>query len=129
MSKEIPKPIITIGYSTKKATSGKLVYGIDGNKLKKMDVLQVGEIIAMFSDIQREIIGVSGSKLSVKPDHPILTSDQYNTIERYIRGGKLLMGVKLYKEYTGVGLKEAKEAVELIRDNSLNLRNNENNFK
>ena len=36
MSKNIPKPIITIGYSTKKKKSGKLTFEIDGNKLTKL---------------------------------------------------------------------------------------------
>jgi ribosomal protein L7/L12 len=37
-------------------------------------------------------------------------------IERLARAGQLIMAIKAYRELTGVGLKDAKEAVERIRD-------------
>ena len=37
-------------------------------------------------------------------------------IQREIREGRLINAIKLYREMTGVGLKEARDAVEALRD-------------
>ncbi len=37
-------------------------------------------------------------------------------VERLVHEKQLIMAIKVYRELTGVGLKEAKDAVEAIRD-------------
>ena len=111
--KNIPKPIITIGYSTKKVTSGKLAFEIDGNKLKKMDLTQVGMVMAMLADLQTEVMKATNSKLMI--GRFVLTPFQYEDIVNYITTEKYLHAVKSYKEFTGTGLKEAKAAIDALR--------------
>jgi ribosomal protein L7/L12 len=43
---------------------------------------------------------------------PELTQDQWVQIQEHIAGGKMITAIKLYREITGVGLKQAKDAVE-----------------
>ncbi|MEV6108913.1 hypothetical protein AB0M28_30060 [Streptomyces sp. NPDC051940] len=45
-----------------------------------------------------------------------LSHAQLAEIDAQLRQDRLIMAIKLYREYTGVGLKEAKEAVEKLRD-------------
>lgn len=45
---------------------------------------------------------------------PVLTPDQEKQIREYIHNQQLLYAIKLYREVTGVGLAEAKAAVEAM---------------
>lgn len=38
--------------------------------------------------------------------------DQFADVRAYLRAGKKIQAIKVYRELTGVGLKEAKDAVE-----------------
>lgn len=38
--------------------------------------------------------------------------DQFGDVRTYIRAGQKIQAIKVYREITGVGLKEAKDAVE-----------------
>ncbi len=49
------------------------------------------------------------------PPPPIgISSSIHSEIERLLRSGQKIQAIKLYRERTGVGLKEAKDAVEAI---------------
>jgi ribosomal protein L7/L12 len=41
-----------------------------------------------------------------------VTQEQWQLIENELAGGRKIAAIKLYRELTGVGLKEAKDAVE-----------------
>lgn len=43
-----------------------------------------------------------------------LTPDQQRQVAAEIRAGRMIQAIKLYRECTGVGLKEAKDAVEAM---------------
>ena len=43
---------------------------------------------------------------------PEPSQDQWVQIQEHIAGGKMIAAIKLYREITGVGLKEAKDAME-----------------
>lgn len=104
MSKNIPNPIIKIGYSTKK--NGAISSDIDGNKISKMSDYQ-------FQELKNEIISIR-KKLNVIRGKAVglLTPNQYDEIESLVKNGNKLKAVKTYKEYTGVRLLDAKNFVD-----------------
>lgn len=55
-------------------------------------------------------------QLPPKSAGPVLRQVEDAEIEAEIRSGNLLNAIKLYREKTGVGLKDAKDAVEAWRD-------------
>ena len=58
----------------------------------------------------------SGRSASLPPKSSLLRQVNDSEIEAQIRSGHLIDAIKLYREKTGVGLKEAKDAVEAWRD-------------
>ena len=58
----------------------------------------------------------SGRSANLPPKSSLLRQVNDSEIERQIRSGHLIDAIKLYREKTGVGLKEAKDAVEAWRD-------------
>lgn len=58
----------------------------------------------------------TGRPGSLPPKSSILREVNDSEIEQQIRSGHLIDAIKLYREKTGVGLKEAKDAVEAWRD-------------
>jgi ribosomal protein L7/L12 len=58
----------------------------------------------------------SGRSATLPPKSSILRQVNDSEIEQQIRSGHLIDAIKLYREKTGVGLKEAKDAVEAWRD-------------
>jgi len=50
------------------------------------------------------------------PSHPEPPADLEAECRRLYRAGKAIAAIKLYREHTGVGLKEAKEAVEALAE-------------
>lgn len=58
----------------------------------------------------------AGRSVSLPPKSSLLRQVHDSEIEQQIRSGHLLDAIKLYREKTGVGLKEAKDAVEAWRD-------------
>lgn len=58
----------------------------------------------------------SGRSASLPPKSSVLRQVHDSEIEAQIRSGHLIDAIKLYREKTGVGLKEAKDAVEAWRD-------------
>jgi len=110
MSKNIPKPIVRIGHSTK--MNGKLSFEIDGNKVHNMSVNQFAELIDMMKKAQRKLVLIRDK--NAIDNH--LTERQYEEIENLIKEGTKLAAVKYYKELTKVGLYEAKKFVDTIAD-------------
>lgn len=45
-----------------------------------------------------------------------LSDSQINAISAALRGGNKIEAIKLYRETTGLGLKESKDAVEALED-------------
>ncbi len=58
----------------------------------------------------------SGRSATLPPKSSVLRQVNDSEIEAQIRSGHLIDAIKLYREKTGVGLKEAKDAVEAWRD-------------
>lgn len=58
----------------------------------------------------------SGRSATLPPKSALLRQVNDSEIEAQIRSGHLIDAIKLYREKTGVGLKEAKDAVEAWRD-------------
>ena len=58
----------------------------------------------------------AGRPLTLPPKSSVLREVNDSEIEQQIRSGHLIDAIKLYREKTGVGLKEAKDAVEAWRD-------------
>lgn len=58
----------------------------------------------------------AGRSVSLPAKSSLLRQVHDSEIEQQIRSGHLLDAIKLYREKTGVGLKEAKDAVEAWRD-------------
>ena len=58
----------------------------------------------------------SGRSATLPPKSSLLRQVNDSEIEAQIRSGHLIDAIKLYREKTGVGLKEAKDAVEAWRD-------------
>ncbi|WP_158621438.1 hypothetical protein [Corallococcus aberystwythensis] len=52
----------------------------------------------------------------------VLAPEANDAIERAIRDNQLIQAIKLYREHHGGGLKEAKDAVEAMRDDLLRRR-------
>lgn len=63
---------------------------------------------------------ILGSRTSVasppgnSPPLPPMTPEQLGEVERLARAGDKISAIKLYRKLTGVGLKEAKDAVEKL---------------
>lgn len=78
------------------------------------------------------IIGIAGVLIAIlvsvlqgcKQSHPMFSAERYNelnsllvdeeAIREQLRSGNKIRAIKLYREQTGVGLKEAKDAVEWL---------------
>ena len=58
----------------------------------------------------------AGRSASLPAKSSLLRQVNDSEIEQQIRSGHLIDAIKLYREKTGVGLKEAKDAVEAWRD-------------
>jgi ribosomal protein L7/L12 len=58
----------------------------------------------------------SGRSATLPPKSALLRQVNDSEIEAQIRSGHLIDAIKLYREKNGVGLKEAKDAVEAWRD-------------
>lgn len=58
----------------------------------------------------------SGRSSSLPPKSALLRQVHDSEIEAQIRSGHMIDAIKLYREKNGVGLKEAKDAVEAWRD-------------
>jgi ribosomal protein L7/L12 len=58
----------------------------------------------------------SGRSVTLPPKSSLLRQVNDSEIEAQIRSGHLIDAIKLYREKNGVGLKEAKDAVEAWRD-------------
>lgn len=58
----------------------------------------------------------AGRSASLPPKSSLLRQVNDSEIEAQIRSGHLIDAIKLYREKTGVGLKEAKDAVAAWRD-------------
>lgn len=43
-------------------------------------------------------------------------ADKLQEIRQVLAGGKKIQAIKMYREHTGAGLKEAKDAVERLQD-------------
>ena len=114
MSKNIPKPIVRIGHSTKK--NGTIAFEIDGNKVKHMSITQFTDLITELTTVRRKLVTLRG-KNSIDG---VLTGEQYDEIEVLLKNNFFLKAIKLYKEYADVGLKEAKDYITDLRS-SLNL--------
>ena len=109
MSKNIPKPIVRVGYIRK---DGSLSHEIDGNKVKNMDPSQFSALVSELSKVRRKLVYLRDRNAHGE----VLTPKQYEEIEKCVSDGHLLAGVKLYKTYTGVGLKDAKAFVDSVRE-------------
>lgn len=109
MSKHIPKPIITIGFSTNKKNSGKLTFEINDTKIKNMKDDMFIDLLMVLKDVDEKI------KQNNNQIYNVLPTKVYELVKNHIRSGKLLSAVKTYKEITGLGLKDSKIAVEKIK--------------
>ena len=109
MSKNIPKPIVRVGYTKK---GGSLSYEIDGNKVKNMTPVQFTNLIIELNKIRRKLVAIhSGNSYG-----DLLTQIQYGNVELLVKSNHFLAAIKLYKEYTDVGLKDAKTFVDHLRE-------------
>jgi predicted Zn-dependent protease len=109
MSKNIPKPIIRVGHIRK---DGSLSYEIDGNKVKNMTPVQFTNLITELNKVRRKLVTIhSGNNYG-----NLLTQIQYGNVEQLVKSNNFLPAVKLYKEYTDVGLKDAKDFVDNLRE-------------
>lgn len=88
----------------------------------------VGVIVVLVSNRGGEVITLrppapgqqstaeTGRPVSLPPKSSVLREVNDSEIEQQIRSGHLIDAIKLYREKTGVGLKEAKDAVAAWRD-------------
>ena len=109
MSKNMPKPIIRIGHTKK---DGSLSNEIDGNKVKNMNPSQFSALVSELGKVRRKLVYLRDRNAHGE----VLTAKQYDEIEKCVRDGHLLAGVKLYKTYTDVGLKDAKAFIDSIKE-------------
>ncbi len=107
MSKNIPKPIVRIGH----IKDGSLSYEIDGNKVKNMNPTQFTNLIAELTNVRRKLVHMRDRNAN----YDVLTERQYKEVEELVKDGLSLKAVKLYKEYADVGLKDAKDFVDNLR--------------
>jgi ribosomal protein L7/L12 len=70
------------------------------------------ELIAQVDRIERQVALIS-AQLGISYDYPLTTKAPAEVIE-LVQQGDRIMAVKRYRELTGVGLKEAKEAVDAL---------------
>lgn len=106
MKNKILKPIISIGFATKGSDSGKIRVNIDRNKLNNLNSNNLDELKRQLT------FAVNAIKLEQTVTTPhLLNSKQKVEIEYLINTGMTLGAIKAYKEYTGIGLKEAKEYI------------------
>lgn len=109
MSKNMPKPIVRIGHVKK---DGSISHEIDGNKIKNMSVAQFTDLITELTKVRRKLVSLRG-KAGVDG---VISGDQYEEIEKLLKENRFLMAVKLYKEYADVGLRDAKNYVDNLRN-------------
>jgi len=110
MSKNIPKPIVAIGFSTKKKTSGVLQFELEGNKVKNLDKHQFDNLMTKLDELKDELLVAYGENIMI--GGLVMHPTQYNEIKDYINQGRYLQAVKSYKMFTGLGLKDAKDAID-----------------
>ena len=55
-----------------------------------------------------------GASVPSGPPLPPMTPEQLSEVENLARAGDKITAIKLYRKLTGVGLKEAKDAVEKL---------------
>ena len=80
----------------------------DSERLEELErqVRRQGELI----DILYKRLGVGQLDAAGLPS----ASDGYPDVVDALNAGQLIVAIKLYREHTGVGLKEAKDAVEAL---------------
>jgi len=116
VNNKIKKPFVSIGFDE----SGKLTFNVDLNKTKKLNQEQLFALSGVFENVI-SAINNGGSKtilevLKVYKNNtgiefrPITVAELEN-IKMYINDGQKLMAIKIFKEYTGAGLKDAKDFV------------------
>lgn len=110
--KNIPNPIIKVGYSTK--LNGEMSCDIDGSKVKKMKAEDIQVLLDVLQATKKKICTLRGGDFKV--GNHVLTPLEYNRVVDYINSGRLLGAVKEYKGITGEGLKQSKDAIEVLRD-------------
>jgi large subunit ribosomal protein L7/L12 len=69
----------------------------------------ISQLIARVADLERRVAALDGEQ-GIAPGPP----GQNPEIARLAREGNLIQAIKLYREQTGVGLREAKDAVEAL---------------
>jgi ribosomal protein L7/L12 len=70
------------------------------------------DLIAQVDRIERQVALISAN-LGIPYDYPVTTETPPEVVE-LVQGGNRVAAVKRYRELTGVGLKEAKEAVDAL---------------
>jgi pentatricopeptide repeat protein len=94
--------------------------------------LQAIKLLRMYSDLglkeskdiiealaRGEAIALPAAKAPlVTPESPALSEQINEEIKRLVMAGQTMEAIKLYREMSGAGLKESKEAVDLIRTRS-----------
>jgi ribosomal protein L7/L12 len=70
------------------------------------------ELMAQVDRIERQVARISAN-LGIPYDYPVTTEAPQEVIE-LAQGGNKVAAVKRYRELTGVGLKEAKDAVDAL---------------
>jgi len=110
MSKYIPKSIINIGFTTKRKVSGSIGSEIDGNKVKKLNHIQLNALIEELNKVKNNLVKLH----NVNDFRHRINDRQYEEILALIKAGSKLGAVKYFKETAKVGLKDAKNFIDLI---------------
>ena len=72
----------------------------------------LSDLIAQVDRIERQVALISAS-LGIAYDYPVTTETPPEVIE-LVQSGNRVAAVKRYRDLTGVGLQEAKEAVDAL---------------
>jgi len=112
MSKYIPKPVVAIGYSTKKKISGSISSEIDTNKVSKMNDIQFRSLLGELTKIKMQLLSAHIKNTT----NFVFSKPQLREIQNFIDNKKILAAVKYVKEIANTGLVEAKEFVESLKE-------------
>ncbi len=80
--------------------------------------MTTGAIVGIGVLVAARVITLRARDGSGTPPASPVRADASDSIEGLIRGGRKIEAIKLYREQHGVGLREAKEAVEAVTSGS-----------
>jgi len=88
------------------------VIGPGGDEI--VDGTRIFELEQRLARLEAQVAQLSRQGSSGQPALPLPPEPWMAEVQALRRSGKLIHAIKLYREHTGVGLKEAKDAVEAL---------------